>query len=65
MVPIKTVDSLPPDSVMATGKEQVWWWNSYDDAWQLGVPMLMDFDDNPNLYEQYTHWLPESAIPTP
>lgn len=65
MEPIETKYELPPESVMNNGDENVWWWDSYDDCWRLGTAMLMDFEGDPNLFDRYTHWLPEEQLPIP
>lgn len=63
MTPIKTSEQLPEQCIQ-DGSEQVWWWDSYDDCWRLGIALFMDFD-NPTVLGRYTHWLPEEAITIP
>ena len=62
--PIPTSVQLPPSSVIDTGDEEVWWWDSWNDAWMIGMPILMDLDE-PKTLERWTHWLPADALPIP
>jgi len=63
MKPIPTLEELPTKCI-EDGSEEVWWWNSHDDCWMLGIAMFMDFDEQ-STYEKYTHWLPSSELPIP
>ncbi len=59
----KTSEQLPEECVN-TGEYEVWWFNTYEDAWYLGIPMMMDLDD-PETGQKWTHWTYESSIPHP
>lgn len=62
--PTRTLDMLP-EQCIATGDIEVWWYDQYNSSWVLGTAIFMDFNGNPNLYYQYTYWLPTEAISLP
>ena len=43
MKPIPTKEKLPPCA--DDGEDEVWWWDAYNDAWMLGIPLLMDLEN--------------------
>jgi len=48
------------------GKDEVWWWNAELDAWMLGVPLLMNFEDQwERTCEKYPYWAPKNEIIAP
>lgn len=63
MKPIATKDKLPTTCI-EDGSEEVWWWNSEDYSWTIGIAMMMDFEDS-NTFEKWTHWLPADQLPEP
>ena len=62
ITPIPTAQQLP--LCVGDGHDEVWWFNSDDDSWQLGVPLLMDLEDEATI-AKWSHWLPKEAIPLP
>lgn len=60
--PIPARKQLP--TCVNNGEKDVWWFNSFEDAWYLGIPLLMDFTQD-STFDKWTHWLPETAIPFP
>jgi len=60
MRPIPTKERLPEDT------NNIWWFNSEEDFWELSTKMSVVFDeDNKYDYDKYTYWLPMNEIPLP
>lgn len=57
MKPIRTSEKLPSDDC------NVWWYSYSNTSWILGTSIFMNFEGNPELYNEYTYWLPEEALP--
>jgi len=62
MRPIRTREMLP--SCVYDGEREAWWWNNQWEAWFIGGPLLMDFQD-PDTWIEWTHWLPADKLPEP
>ena len=54
----KTSEILP-EKCIETGEQEVWWWDSLELVWAIGV-MYSEVDT-----DRYTHWTEESNIPFP